>query len=112
MAAMYLENVSDLHLDQIPPTVGYIVMKYLEELPEIQRWKKRGTRGTPSMQILSSCAIFFNFHTIFCKILRIFAQFCCVFEHFCKFLQIYAFFCSFLYVMCIFEPIFCANISS
>ena len=35
-------------------------------------------------------AIFLDFHTIFCTILRNFAQFCCVFELFCKCLLIFA----------------------
>ena len=41
-------------------------------------------------------ANFLDFHTIFCTILRIFAQFGCVFEHFCKSLHIFAKFCIIL----------------
>ena len=63
----------------------------------VQRWKKRGTRGTPSMLIFSSCANFWDFHKKNYKIFRIFANLCCVFAHFCKFLHIFAFFCIFLH---------------
>ena len=54
-------------------------------------------------------ANFLDFHTFFCTIWHIFAQYCCVFEHFCKILYFFAHFCTF---MCIYERILCANISS
>ena len=53
-----------------------------------QRWKKRGTRGTLSLLIFSTCAIFFDFHTIFCTILLCFWAFLQFFAHFCKFLHL------------------------
>ena len=65
----------------------------------IQRWIKRGTRGMLSVQTISSCANFLDFHNFFCTVLRIFAQFCCVFVYFSTFMRIFA-------------CVFCANISS
>ena len=62
-----------------------------------QRWKKMVTLVTPSVLIFSSCANFLVLHETFCtslRILRIFAQLCCVFVHFCENLQK---FCTFLH---------------
>ena len=64
-----------------------------------QRWKKRGTRGTPSVLIFSSCAIFLDFYTILRTISRIFAHFCCDFAHLeylCTSLHFLAEFCAFM----------------
>ena len=54
-----------------------------------QRWKKRLTRLTPSVLILSSCANFLDFHNFYCTILRIFYNFVV--------LKILQFFCTFLH---------------
>ena len=75
---------------------------------KVQRWKKRGMRGTPSVLIFSSCAIFFDFHNFCCTILC----FCTILLCFCKFFQNVALFCSFIHIYAYFCTCFCANISS
>ena len=90
---------------------------------DMVQWKKYGSCGAQQLQcrhrdgkicrryrrrlckFFPAVLLVLDFHTICCTILRIFAQFCCVFEHFCKILQNFANFCIILLIfahLCVF----------
>ena len=67
-----------------------------------QSWKKQGMRGTPPVQIFSSCANFLDFHNLFLYNFEYFCTillcFCAILQNVFKKLHIFAFFCSLLHV--------------
>ena len=74
-------------------------MQNCENPKILHSWKKLAQTASPASPTFSSCANFWDFHTICCTILHNFVVFLSICAKFCTFMRIFA-------------RIFCANISS